>query len=129
MVLDLTAGHGEVAKACLINRIPYLGICMTEQHQISLKTRLTNWLKQQMVSETSKFYNPMWLEAAGLKKPKPNEADMGDGKDTKTQMAKERKRKEYASDDGDDDGAKKKKSRRPKKTEPPSSSDSDSVSG
>ena len=36
-VLDLSPGQGELAKASLERRLPYVGICLSETHSVMLK--------------------------------------------------------------------------------------------
>lgn len=75
-VLDLTAGCGDLARACLLRRVPYLGLGMTDQHCSLLKAQLVEFVKMQMRSEGSTFYSPEWAAAAS------SEAK-GDDKDDK----------------------------------------------
>ena len=62
--LDLTPGCGDLAKACLLRRVPYLGFGMTDQHCSLLKAQLVEFVKMQMRSEGSTFYSPDWAAAA-----------------------------------------------------------------
>ncbi|CAE7766349.1 unnamed protein product [Symbiodinium sp. CCMP2592] len=64
-VLDLTAGQGELCKAALEKRVPYVGLCLTEQHAVQLKAELISWLKGRMCTEGSTYYSPEWTRAAG----------------------------------------------------------------
>lgn len=62
--LDLTPGCGDLAKACLLRRVPYVGLGMTDQHCSLLKAQLVEFVKMQMRSEGSTFYSPEWASAA-----------------------------------------------------------------
>jgi hypothetical protein len=55
-VMDLSAGSGEVAKACLENRIPYHGLCLTDVHESKLADHLTEFLYNCMIEEGHHFY-------------------------------------------------------------------------
>ena len=64
-VLDLTSGQGELAKASLERRVPYVGFCLSESHCVQLKSELVRWLKGRMATEGSSFYSAEWAKAAG----------------------------------------------------------------
>ena len=64
-VLDLSAGQGELAKAALEKRIPYVGLCFSEAHALQLKGELVRWMKSSMCTEGSSFYGAEWAKAAG----------------------------------------------------------------
>ncbi|CAJ1372633.1 unnamed protein product [Effrenium voratum] len=65
-VLDCTPGAGDLAKAALLRRIPYMAPTMTETHASLLQSELVKFVKQQMQTEGSTFYAPEWA-AAGKK--------------------------------------------------------------
>ncbi|CAJ1360857.1 unnamed protein product [Effrenium voratum] len=65
-VLDCTPGAGDLAKAALLRRIPYMALTMTETHASLLQSELVKFVKQQMQTEGSTFYAPEWA-AAGKK--------------------------------------------------------------
>ena len=46
-VLDLTPGQGELCRAAVEKRIPYLGITMTSMHGDRLREQLAQWLQTQ----------------------------------------------------------------------------------
>ena len=46
-VLDLTPGQGELCRAAVERRIPYLGITMTSMHGDRLREQLNHWLQTQ----------------------------------------------------------------------------------
>ena len=50
-VIDLSAGPGEAAKAALVMKRPYLGLCLTEEHVTLLYRHLVNWALSEMGSE------------------------------------------------------------------------------
>ena len=62
--LDLTPGCGDLARACLLRRIPYLGLGMSDLHCSLLKAQLVDYVKMLMRSEGSTFYSPEWAAAA-----------------------------------------------------------------
>ena len=77
--LDLTPGCGDLARACLLRRIPYLGLGMSDLHCSLLKAQLVEYVKMLMRSEGSTFYSPEWAAAASEAK--------GDEKDNKKRAA------------------------------------------
>ena len=48
VVIDLTAGNGDLAMWCLKNRIPYMGICLSEHHKKVLQDRLDDFCLRPM---------------------------------------------------------------------------------
>ncbi|CAJ1384953.1 unnamed protein product [Effrenium voratum] len=62
-VLDCTPGAGDLAKAALLRRIPYMALTMTETHASLLQSELVKFVKQQMQTEGSTFYAPEWATA------------------------------------------------------------------
>jgi hypothetical protein len=57
-VIHLTAGDGAAAKAALIRRVNYFGVCLTENHVEALYTHLTEWMIKQFGDPSSAFYQP-----------------------------------------------------------------------
>ncbi len=55
-VVDLSAGAGEAAKAALTARIPYVGVCMSEEHANSMEEMLTDWVLARMRQEGHTLY-------------------------------------------------------------------------
>lgn len=64
-VVDLTAGPGEAAKAALVTKRPYLGLCLTEHHVSLLYRHLVHWTLGEMGSEGSPLYNVKYAEHVG----------------------------------------------------------------
>ena len=50
-MLDLTPGQGELCRAALSKRIPYVGVAMTALHADKLREQLTLWLQ----------HEPLWF--------------------------------------------------------------------
>ena len=42
--LDLTPGNGFMAEVCAVDSVPYIGICLTQEHAKGLHARLTERL-------------------------------------------------------------------------------------
>jgi hypothetical protein len=97
-VIDLTAGHGEVAKACLNLHIPYLGICYNDTHAIMLRARLTEWVKTSMVTPGTPNYNP---ELKGEDKPRPSLPKAPPAKKPKKSEPKPEEEKQEQEEDPD----------------------------
>lgn len=64
-VLDLSAGPGEAAKAALVTKRPYLGLCLTEQHVSLLYRHLVHWALGEMATEGTPLYNAKYAEHVG----------------------------------------------------------------
>ena len=61
--LDLCAGPGELAKACLLAKKSYVGVCLTALHCDLLKHHLIEWMMQSMATEGTPFYKSEWADA------------------------------------------------------------------
>ena len=103
-VLGLSVGAGQVAKACLTRRIPYLGLCLTETHALELEKHLTSWVKDMMSTEG----HPLCRRGCMNSRAKPQlqqtvvkeeGLNLGDQGKTKKDHKKGRER-ESSSDDG-----------------------------
>eukprot|EP00435_Cladocopium_sp_Y103_P014446 s3581_g3.t1 len=62
--LELAAGQGCAAKACLMERVPYFGFVLSEQHGKKLELLLTEFLLAQMKVEGSSHYRPEAVQEA-----------------------------------------------------------------
>ena len=71
-VIHLTAGDGAAAKAALIRRVNFFGVCLSENHVEQLYTHLTDWMLKQFGEPSSAFYQP----SMNKKRPAPS-ADAG----------------------------------------------------
>jgi hypothetical protein len=98
-MLDLAAGGGHAAQACLTKRIPYLGFGLTETHVVELEKFLHNWVRDMMGTEG----HPLCRKGAPA--PRNNDKDKGPEKDKETnkekdkEKGKEKKRKTVSSSD------------------------------
>jgi len=57
-VIDLTAGNGGLAQACISASCPYLGVCYTEHHQDLLKRFLNQVAFTMKATEGHRLYSP-----------------------------------------------------------------------
>ena len=55
-LIDLTAGPGCAAMACIKERKPYLGCCMTDKHAAWLEQRIVMQIFDGMLAEDSKLH-------------------------------------------------------------------------
>lgn len=46
-VLDMSPGQGELCRAALARRIPYVGIAMSSLHADKLREQLTLWIQHE----------------------------------------------------------------------------------
>ncbi|MFM7983272.1 MAG: hypothetical protein ACKPKO_28520, partial [Candidatus Fonsibacter sp.] len=58
---------GEAAKAALVMKRPYLGLCLTEEHVTLLYRHLVNWALSEMGSEGLPLYSSKYAECVGNK--------------------------------------------------------------
>ncbi len=70
-VLDLTAGAGEAAKAAIVKRLPYVGVCLTEQHAVKLEEELTEWVVKCQQQEGHPLFKQSATPAATQPAPAP----------------------------------------------------------
>lgn len=82
--LDCSSSQGELAKACLAERIPFAGLTLSEAHSTKLEVILTNFVLSLMQSEGSTYYRPdasaMAAEASRKRKHAGDEEDTTDPK-------------------------------------------------
>jgi hypothetical protein len=134
-VIDLSAGPGEAAKAALVMKRPYLGLCLTEGHVTLLYRHLVNWALSEMGSEGSPLYSSKYAEcvgnktaaaAQGAQKKKAEQPE----KPQKPQGGQKRPKRSIAESDEGSDGVKRKpkKPKQKKQNQKVSSSESDSRS-
>lgn len=62
-VIDVAAGDGSLALAALRARIPYTGVCLTEEHKSKLLSRLKDLLCAGAVRAGDKWYDPTLAKA------------------------------------------------------------------
>ena len=48
-MLDLTPGQGELCRAAMSKRIPYVGVAMTQLHADKLREQLTLWVQHELL--------------------------------------------------------------------------------
>ena len=92
-VIDVAAGDGSLALAALRARIPYTGVCLTEEHKSKLLSRLKDLLCAGAVRAGDKWYDPT-LAKALVQATKSQE-----GEPSAKAKAKPKKRK--SGEDGD----------------------------
>ena len=56
--LDLATGHGNAARACLLERIPYFGFVLSEHHARKMEIQLTEFLLAEIKREGSSHFRP-----------------------------------------------------------------------
>jgi hypothetical protein len=129
-VIDLSTGPGEAAKAALLTRKPYLGLCLTESHLVKLYRHLTHWTLTQMGTEGSALYNPKYVESTtSTEKPKVEHKPKVEPKPQAEPKNPKKPKKEPATDDTDNEDGQpaKKKAKTKKAATAVSSSDPDSA--
>ena len=94
--IDLAAGQGETAKACLQDRLPFCGLVLSEAHARKLEIMLTEYVLEQFKTESSTHYRPDCVEHAAQDEEQP-------------QQKKQKKEKEKKEKEGDKEKKKDKK--------------------
>ena len=99
--VDLSSGQGTAARACLLERVPYFGVCLSESHCKKLEVQLTDFVVTEMKKEGSTHYRPEACQDPGIEesseaepkakakgkakpKPKAGQADAQGKKNKKT---------------------------------------------
>jgi len=108
-MLDLAAGGGHAAQACLTKRIPYLGFGLTETHVVELEKFLVGWVRDMMGTEGHPLCRKGVLAPRKDDKEKDKQKDKEKGKDKDKERDKEKdkekKRKAVLSSDGSEAGS------------------------
>lgn len=81
--LDLAAGEGTAAKACLLERQAYFGFGLSESHCKKLEMNLTSFILAEMGREGSTHFRPEFLQ-----EPEGDEA-----KDAASNIEKKKRKK------------------------------------
>ena len=90
--MDLSSSQGELAKACLLARVPYAGLTLSECHSTQLEVLLTQYVLSQMRTEGSTYYradaSAIGASGQGGQKRKNGEQEGEDQTETKPKKAK-----------------------------------------
>ena len=115
--LDLSTCQGELAKACVAERISYLGLTLSDAHSSQVEMLLTNFVVSQMQTPGSTYYRSEAVDQGN--QPHDQAAKGGKRKNKNTEeerpkaKAKAKNKKEQTKDDdpatapdgeNDDDG-------------------------
>ena len=57
-VINIGVGDGALALACVRNKIPYTGFCLTEEHKARVTTRLQGLLMQGALTHGDRLFAP-----------------------------------------------------------------------
>ena len=71
-IVDLTPLDAKFAWQAVLNRVGYVGIAFTEEHQTMIYARLVEQMKIEMCQTGSKLYNAQYAKAAGLTETPPS---------------------------------------------------------
>ena len=115
--IDLAAGQGETAKACLQDRVPFCGLVLSEAHARKLEIMLTDYVLEQFKTESSTHYRPDCVEPAAQDEEQPQKKQKkGQEKEKKDKEGDKEKKKDKKTPKEEEeppaDGEPKKKSRR-----------------
>ena len=61
-MVDGTPGPGHCALACVRRRVPYLGLCLSDDHAALLMKRIVYLVFQEMKQEDSILLEPAWIK-------------------------------------------------------------------
>lgn len=84
--IDLTCGMGNRALYCIVKKVPYFGLCVTDNHREAVIKRLETKVFKMMQEEGNALYQPALLE---LVKPKDEEDEEGDDEDPEEEDGEE----------------------------------------
>ena len=93
------AGEGKMAFECIMNRIPYFGVCFTETHMERLTRRLEASIFAAMQDSESKFFQPSLSKLLNSATPEGGSAG-SDGAGAKAEKKGKRKTGEAAGATG-----------------------------
>lgn len=57
-VVDAGAGDGNMALACALSRMPYCGLCLTEDHLTQVQDRIVTEIMLRMLSSSESVFEP-----------------------------------------------------------------------
>ena len=108
--LDLAAGQGCAARACLTERLPYFGFVLSETHARRLEVQLTEFILGEMRNEGSKHYRPEAVQSpegateTGQESGEPAKGTKNKPKgDSKGQPKTKKPRKPKTTEDGQEE--------------------------
>lgn len=81
--IDLSVGQAGLAKACVLERIPYWGLALSERHCRKVEVVLTDFVLSEMRREGSSHYRPECVVEPG-----PDGATDGNGTNKPTPKPK-----------------------------------------
>ena len=138
-VIDLFAGQGEMAQACLDTRTPIVAFCCTEAHAEALEERLTKYVLTKFTEKGHTLHREdaknMMVGADGLTSVAAGSSDgltSGHNPDPKAKPKSKKRKKnkdeeseEEESEEEESDDKKKKKKKQTKKKKSDDSDDSE----
>ena len=57
-MIDAGAGDGNMALACALSRLPYVGMCLTDEHLTLVQERIVSEIMLRMLSSSEPVYEP-----------------------------------------------------------------------
>ena len=98
--IDLSAGQGDSAKACLEARVPFCGLVLSENHAARLEVSLTDHVLKLMRTEGSSHFRPDAVSdvGEGPEKPPKKRSTPGGGQPKPTKPPKQAKHNEEAGE-------------------------------
>ena len=67
--MEATPASGCAALACVFKRIPYLGLCLSDNHKELLTRHLIHVVRKEMEKSDSPLYEPGMVKSVGTKRP------------------------------------------------------------
>ncbi|CAL1152377.1 unnamed protein product [Cladocopium goreaui] len=64
-VVDAGAGDGNMALACALSRMPYCGLCLTEDHLTQVQDRIVTEIMLRMLSSSESVFEPKLAASLG----------------------------------------------------------------
>jgi len=101
-IVDLTAGCGAGALACIKAKKPYIGCCLSDTHKIQLEQHILKCIFQEMLKEDSK--TPCLELTKAIKEVETNRKEKRPRPGAKPKLAKRIKKTAKTADkEGEDD--------------------------
>lgn len=104
--LDLAVGQASAAKACLLERVPFYGFVLSEQHGKKVEMELTEFLLCEMRQEGSSHYRPEAIQEAeeSAEKATGGQKNKKEDSETEKQPKKKPRKTSKKTPEGDEVG-------------------------
>ena len=102
--LDLAVGQASAAKACLLERVPFYGFVLSEQHGKKVEMELTEFLLCEMRKEGSSHYRPEAVQEAEESAETAKGGQKNKREESETEKQPKKKPRKKKTPEGDEEG-------------------------